>query len=230
MKHRSTAPSLIIGFGLISVLVFAFGVKWTGSSPIIRLRPELERQFGVRGFRCWLKVEERRIEVRPPEAAPRDRAFRRQIAADALLKYLDLCKSDTGMVNTVVESVVVLAPKGTTLAPEEVDRATAETTREARAGAEDLVQAAAVAAGTSASVAAVGPALHGASLVVRPLPGATLGESEARRLAQTIVARSHQVSFVRVERGDGGAYEAGQDVAALGSGTGAPLVPGSGPR
>jgi hypothetical protein len=198
----------------MAVFLFAAMVQKTGSHPITKLGPELEKRFGARGFRCWLKIDDHLIEVQPPASLPQDRISRRRLAAAALEKYLELTKSET-----VVETAVLLAPKGGSLPEEAVNRTQDECFRDLASGAADIARTASVAAGSSATIADVAPGFQGVAVYVALADGARLGEKGSRAVAERVLAAHGGISYVHLARPDGPPIELGVDTAALASTT-----------
>ena len=156
--------------------------------PIVGLKPALEKQYGQRGFNCWIKLEDRKIEVQPPVGLVLDELGRRRLGAIALVRYLDLAKQQSQ-----VERAVVLPARGDSVAPIEVSRSQAELMAAVQEQGSRLVETASVAAGTTLTLTLVAPGLAGALVVLEGAPN----EAAARRAAKAALAAG-SVSAVRL--------------------------------
>ncbi len=100
----------MVFLGLIGVVFFGAMVWWLSDKPIIKLRPELEKHYGVSGFRCSLRLPEGKLEIEaPPKLALPDRFAKRRLLAEALHRYLRLTKYRTqvGHVQLLRDSEIV---------------------------------------------------------------------------------------------------------------------------
>jgi hypothetical protein len=211
MKKKSSNPLATLGcLGLMSVVLFGGGVKLMSDKPIIRLRPELEKLYGVRGFRCSLRLNEGRLDVEPPAALVLDRYEQRRLGGEALRRYLVLTKG-----RTQVAAVQILPLPGEVVT---LDQAAFE----AAFGAPEIESAAAASGARLVAPARVAPGLRGL-LIVAELDG----DDAALKRAAAALLRLNNVCFVQVRRGGRVAVEAGVDAPSLRSGVAPVASPAS---
>ena len=187
---KSPATILVLGFLVIAVM--AGVVSWlSNTKPIIKLVPALEKVYNARGFKCWLKLNEGRIEVEPPAGLALDRLGRRRLGAVALAIYLKLASYQSS-----VESAVVLSPKGSGLAAEEISSLEMQLLGTGETAVAKLAEDASIASGSSATLVLVAPGYEGVAVV---LDVGEADEASGRRAASTAL----KVSFVSFARAIG---------------------------
>ncbi len=191
-RSPSQTPLAILVVGLVTVTLFG-GSVWlvTDRTPIMKLRPTLEKAYKTYDFKCWLKLDELRIEVLPPATLELDTLGRRHLGATALAEYLRLANY-----RTQIESVHVLGRHGEP--PEIVTQAQVDLLQGQENVTALVLQRVSIATATTATVALYVPAKRG-NAVVLDLPP-EVSEVLARR-AVTAAAEVPGVVFVRVRRG-----------------------------
>jgi hypothetical protein len=112
--RRSNIPA-ILAFGVCSIVALGGAVSFLSGKPIVRLKADLEKLYGVRGFRCSLRLQENRMEVEPPRALELDPLARRRLGAVAFERYYKLAQG-----HTVVELVDVLPSPVETVTQDQV--------------------------------------------------------------------------------------------------------------
>jgi hypothetical protein len=185
---KSPLTILVLGFTVIAVL--AGIVSWVSETkPIMRLKPALEKTYKERGFKCWLKINDGRIEVEPPVELVLDRLGRRRLGAIALTSYLKLANYQS-----TVQAVLVLPPKDSGVAPEEISILETQLLGTGESVLPKLVEDASIASGHSATVTLIAPGLEGVAVIL------DLGSADdaAARRAATAAIQFPSVSFARV--------------------------------
>lgn len=204
MKRRTTGPLAMMGcLGLMGVVFFGGMVWWMSDKPIIRLRPELEKQYGVNGFRCSLHIQEGRLDIELPDKLVLDRLSKRRLGADAMGRYLRLTKGQTQ-----VSMVQVLPPPS-----EFVTRDQAERLFQFETYAMEVSRVATAAGGPPVGTPLCAPAMSGVAVALE----VTCDDATAKRVAAAVL-KVADVSFVQVRRNGKVLQESGADANIYGSG------------
>ena len=202
MKARASNPTTVLGCGLGAVIVLGVLVTWLSEkTPVVKLKPELEKIYGVHGFVCSLKLQENRMNVEPPSALALDRLERRRLGGLAFKRYLALTQGKT----RVTVTHVLPAPEEVVTIEQESSFSLADDM------AESFTREASEAAGSAAKLF-IAPGSGGAVVIAT----VACGDADARRVG-AMLQRMPNVSLVQVKRGEKVVFEWGPDAKLYGT-------------
>ena len=209
MGQRRSGPLFaMVVLALMGVVFFGGMVWWMSDKPVIKLRPELEKLSGVKGFRCSLHLNEGRLDIEvPPELDLSDRFARRRLGAEALNRYLRLTKNRTQV------TWVQLLPSG-----EAVSRDAAQRWQEFEPF---LAEVARVAANEGAPL--LGKPLHAPGMTGVAVRVDLDGDAAAAQKAAAKLLRLPHISFLEVRARGKVLSESGVDAKLYAAGAVAPV-------